>query len=102
MKKINRGGIQPKVSEYLREEEKEISDSREEIKIEIPDQPEFFKTPIRFGSIPVDKIPIGCDEKEQYKKIYPKISLPFQKVEKISFGHSNLEPNRLIFGESFL
>jgi site-specific DNA-methyltransferase (adenine-specific) len=98
--KKNNNIIQPKVSEYLREAEKEISESQEEVKIEIPDQPEFFKTPVRFGSIPVDKLPLGCDEKEQYKKIYPKISLPFQQVEKISFGHPDLPPNRLIFGDN--
>ncbi len=89
-----------KMGEYLRESEKEIEQKEEEINIEIPEQPEFFKTPTRFGNIPVDKIPEGYDEKEQYRKIYPKISLPFQIVERISFGHKNLEPNRLIFGDN--
>lgn len=96
----NKNSIQPKVSEYLREAEKEISESQEEVKIEIPDQPEFFKTPVRFGSIPVDKEPIGYDKENQYNKLYPKISLPFQQVEKISFGHSDLQPNRLFFGDN--
>lgn len=100
MGRNNNNSIQPKVSEFLREAEKEIAESGEEVKIEIPEQPEFFKTPVRFGSIPVDKLPLGCDEKEQYKKIYPKISLPFQQVEKISFGHSALQQNRLIFGDN--
>lgn len=98
--KKNNNSPQPKVSEFLREAEKEIAESTEEVKIEIPEQPEFFKTPVRFGNIPVDKLPLGCDEKEQYKKIYPRISLPFQQVEKISFGHSDLPPNRLIFGDN--
>ncbi len=51
--------LQPKVSEYIREAEKEIAEAGEEVKIEIPSQPEFFKTPVRFGSIPVDKLPLG-------------------------------------------
>ena len=96
----NNNHLQPKVSEYIREAEKEIAEAGEEVKIEIPSQPEFFKTPVRFGSIPVDKLPLGCDEKEQYKKIYPRISLPFQQVEKISFGHPDLQLNRLIFGDN--
>ncbi len=91
---------QPKVSEFLREAEKDIAESSEEVTIEIPDQPEFFKTPVRFGSIPVDKLPLGCDAKQQYKNIYPTISLPFQQVEKISFGYPDLDPNRLIFGDN--
>lgn len=89
-----------KVSEYIRESEKEISQKEEEINIEIPKQAQFFKTPIRFGNIPVDQLPLGCDEKEQYRKIYPKISLPFQPVERISFGHKDLEPNQLFFGDN--
>jgi len=101
MKKIKASkGSNVKVTEYIREAKKEIEQKEEELNIEIPQQPEFFKTPIRFGSIPVDKLPLGCDEKEQYRKIYPKISLPFQVVEKISFGHKELESNRLIFGDN--
>ncbi|MCX6706942.1 MAG: hypothetical protein NT001_02260 [Candidatus Woesearchaeota archaeon] len=91
---------QAKVLEYLKESKKEISQKEEEVNIEIPQQAEFFKTPVRFGNIPVDKLPLGCDEKEQYRKIYPKISLPFQVVEKVSFGHKDLEPNQLIFGDN--
>jgi len=89
-----------KLREFFKEAEKEVRQNEEEINIEIPQQAEFFKTPIRFGNIPVDKLPLGCDQKEQYRKIYPKISLPFQTVEKISFGHKNLEPNQLIFGDN--
>ncbi len=66
----------------------------------LPEQTEFYKVPRRFGSIPVDELPLGCDKKEQYYKIYPRISLPFQKVERISFGHPELEPNRLFFGDN--
>ncbi len=66
----------------------------------LPEQTDFYKVPRRFGSIPVDELPLGCDKKEQYYKIYPRISLPFQKVERISFGHPELEPNRLFFGDN--
>lgn len=89
-----------KIGEYIRESEKIVEQKEEEVNIEIPQQAEFFKTPVRFGNIPVDKLPLGCDEKEQYRKIYPKISLPFQVVEKVSFGHKDLEPNQLIFGDN--
>ncbi len=88
------------IQEFSRETKKQVDNSEQEINIEIPQQAEFFKTPIRFGNIPVDKLPLGCDEKEQYRKIYPKISLPFQTVEKISFGHKELEPNQLLFGDN--
>lgn len=60
-KKKREISIQPRVTEFLREAEKEVSESSEELKIEIPDQPEFFKTPVRFDTIPVDKLPKGCD-----------------------------------------
>ena len=92
--------INLKIGEYIRESEKEIEQREEEFSIEIPQQPEFFKTPVRFGNIPVDKLPTGCDEKLQYRGIYPKIQLPFQVVERVSFGHKELEPNRLIFGDN--
>ena len=89
-----------KLSEWQHEANKDIKESEQEVNVEIPKQAEFFKTPIRFGNIPVDTLPLGCDEKEQYRGKYPKISLPFQTVEKISFGHKDLEPNQLIFGDN--
>ncbi len=95
-----RGESEERVFDYLKESQKVIEQKEEEVNIEIPQQAEFFKTPVRFGNIPVDKLPLGCDEKEQYRKIYPKISLPFQIVERISFGHKDLEPNQLFFGDN--
>ncbi|MBI2047410.1 hypothetical protein HYT26_04595 [Candidatus Pacearchaeota archaeon] len=59
-----------KITEWRREVEKEIKETEQEVNIEIPQQAEFFKTPVRFGNIPVDKLPFGCDEKEQYRKNY--------------------------------
>lgn len=99
-KSKNQKGSNAKVGEYIRESQKIVEQKEEEVNIEIPQQAEFFKTPVRFGNIPVDKLPLGCDEKEQYRKIYPKISLPFQVVEKVSFGHKDLEPNQLLFGDN--
>ncbi len=66
----------------------------------LPQQTEFFKSPRRFGSIPVDELPLGCDKEKQYYVAYPRIGLPFQRVERISFGHASLEPNRLIWGDN--
>ena len=56
--------------------------------------------PHRFGSIPVDANPLGCDLDKQYYKLYPKILLPFQKADRVSFGHPELEPNRLFWGDN--
>ena len=67
---------------------------------EIPKQKEFYKIPRRFGSIPVDEAPLGCDQQFQYQKLYPRIPLPFQKADRITFGHPDLEPNRLIWGDN--
>ena len=67
---------------------------------EIPKQRDFFKIPRRFGSIPVDELPLGCDPEHQYRKIYPRIPLPFQKADRVTFGHPKLEPNRLIWGDN--
>tara|TARA_Y100000590_G_scaffold327935_1_gene372312 strand:+ start:87 stop:1952 length:1866 start_codon:yes stop_codon:yes gene_type:complete len=67
---------------------------------EIPQQRDFYKIPRRFGSIPVDEAPLGCDPHFQYQKIYPRIPLPFQNADRVSFGHPKLEPNRLIWGDN--
>lgn len=99
-KQTKKSKTNEKLGEYIRESQKIVEQKEEELNIEIPQQAEFFKTPVRFGNIPVDKLPLGCDEKEQYRKIYPKISLPFQVVEKVSFGDKNLEPNQLLFGDN--
>ena len=69
-------------------------------KIETPIQKDFYKIPARFGSIPVDELPLGCDPDKQYYKIYPRVALPFQKADRVSFGYPNLEPNRLIWGDN--
>ena len=67
---------------------------------EIPTQRDFYKIPRRFGSIPVDNLPLGCDPELQYRKIYPRIPLPFQKADRVTFGHPDLENNRLFWGDN--
>lgn len=89
-----------KITDVIRETKKDTEQVEEQINVEIPDQAQFFKTPVRFGNIPVDELPLGCDKQEQYRKIYPLIKLPFQITEKISFGHKDLPSNRLIFGDN--
>jgi len=69
-------------------------------KIETSIQKDFYKIPARFGSIPVDELPLGCDHDKQYYKLYPRVALPFQKSDRVSFGHPKLEPNRLIWGDN--
>jgi DNA modification methylase len=95
------------VSERPRKVQEELSDyfqqgvpSEEPETTVLPEQPEFYRIPRRFGSIPVDELPLGCDRKIQYYGLYPRISLPFQRVERISFGHPECEPNRLFFGDN--
>ena len=46
---------------------------------EIPKQRDFYKIPRRFGSIPVDELPLGCDPQFQYQKIYPRIPTTISK-----------------------
>ncbi|MBU1180320.1 site-specific DNA-methyltransferase [Patescibacteria group bacterium] len=67
---------------------------------EIPVQEEFYQIPVRFGNVPVDKAPLGWDEQRRFEKVYPKVSLPFQQIERVSFGHPELEPNKLFFGDN--
>ena len=66
----------------------------------LPEQEEFWRPPVRFGSIPVEKEPLGWDRRKGFTKIYPRVSLPFQIVERVSFGHPEREPNRLIWGDN--
>ncbi|MCI0450036.1 MAG: site-specific DNA-methyltransferase [Chlorobi bacterium] len=84
--------------------------------VEIPKQKEFYEIPARFGSVPVDEAPLGYEVETRrretkitkFEHAYPKIYLPFQEVERVSFGHGDkfekteLFPkgaNRLFFGD---
>ncbi len=74
--------------------------STEEIEEALPEQEEFWRAPVRFGSIPVDKEPLGWDGRRGFRKWFPQVMLPTQVVERISFGHPDLEPNRLFWGDN--
>jgi len=89
-----------KESDRITEYSEKDAIPEEILKTEVAKQSEFYKIPRRFGSIPIDELPLGCDKDEQYYKVYPRIALPFQKADRISFGHSDLEPNRLFWGDN--
>jgi DNA modification methylase len=63
--------------------------------VEIPRQPEFYKLPVRFGSVPVDEAPLGWEietrprqtKTTKFQHAYPTIRLPFQEVQRVEFGH---------------
>lgn len=102
---------------------KEIHDfGFQPLEVEIPKQEEFYKLPRRFGSVPVDEAPLGWEtvvkpaevKVTKFENVYPRISLPFQEVERVSFGYSELPldskrhhpdlfpkgSNRLFFGDN--
>lgn len=66
----------------------------------LPRQEDYWRAPVRFGSIPVEKEPLGWDSRRGFRKFYPLVMLPTQVVDRISFGHPELEPNRLFWGDN--
>ncbi len=66
----------------------------------LPQQEEFWRAPVRFGSIPVEGNPLGWDGRRGFRKWYPQVMLPTQVVEHVSFSHPDLEPNRLFWGDN--
>ncbi len=66
----------------------------------LPQQEEFWRPPVRFGSVPVEKEPLGWDRRRGFRKLFPAVYLPFQVVERVSFGHPALELNRLFWGDN--
>ncbi len=74
--------------------------STEEIEEALPEQEEFWRPPARFGTVPVEANPLGWDSRRGYYKLYPQVMLPTQVVERVSFGHPALEPNRLFWGDN--
>ncbi|MBM4043794.1 MAG: site-specific DNA-methyltransferase [Planctomycetes bacterium] len=66
----------------------------------LPAQDEFWRPPVRFGSVPVEKEPLGWDRRKGFRKLFPQVMLPFQVVERVQFGHPDLEPNRLFWGDN--
>jgi DNA modification methylase len=78
-----------------------IPPTDEEERVEaLPEQEEFWRPPVRFGTIPVEKEPLGWDKRKGFYKLFPRVSLPFQIVERVSFGHPDLPANRLIWGDN--
>ena len=67
---------------------------------QLPEQEAFYKPPVRFGSVPVESEPLGWDRRKGYRKLYPALYLPFQVVERVSFGHPELAPNQLYWGDN--
>jgi DNA modification methylase len=65
----------------------------------LPAQPKVFQMPRRFGHVPVDEAPLGWDKEKRFEGVYPRVELPFQEVERVTFGHPEIEPNRLYFGD---
>ena len=66
----------------------------------LPQQEDFWRPPVRFGSVPVEKEPLGWDRRRGFRKLFPLVSLPTQVVERVSFGHPQIEPNRLFWGDN--
>ncbi len=67
----------------------------------LPQQEEFYRAPARFGSIPVEAEPKGWDRRQGFYKLYPRIDLPTQIIERVSLGHTEPhDPNRLIWGDN--
>ena len=68
---------------------------------ELPRQQEFYRAPVRFGHVPVEREPLGWDPKNPgFRNHYPVINLPTQIVERVRFGAPELAPNRLIWGDN--
>jgi DNA modification methylase len=66
----------------------------------LPEQHDFYKMPAKFGHVPVAEEPLGWDPKRRFERLYPRVSLPFQVVERVEFGYPELEPNQLFFGDN--
>ena len=67
----------------------------------LPQQEEFWRPPVRFGSIPVEAEPLGWDRRQGFNKHYPRVDLPTQIVERVRLGNDEPhEPNRLIWGDN--
>ncbi len=60
----------------------------------LPQQEEFWRPPVRFGSVPVEAEPLGWDRRLGFGKHYPRVDLPTQIVERVRLG--NDEPTSRI------
>jgi len=89
--------VGPQKGEFVMPPEVEERDERADA---LPQQEEFWRPPTRFGSVPVEKEPLGWDRRRGFRKLFPQVLLPFQVVERVAFGHADLEPNRLFWGDN--
>lgn len=94
------GDKEPKSPLAEEEQWKSPSDDEGAGLIELPDEADFWRPPARFGSVPVEKEPMGWDRRLGFRKLFPRISLPFQVVERVRFGHPELDPNRIFWGDN--
>ncbi len=87
----------PGKGDFIAPPEVEEGDERADA---LPQQEEFWRPPTRFGSVPVEKEPLGWDRRKGFRKLFPQVMLPFQVVERVQFGHPKLEPNRVFWGDN--
>jgi DNA modification methylase len=87
----------PRKGEFIMPPEVTDADERADA---LPAQEEFWRPPVRFGSVPIEKEPLGWDRRRGFRKLFPQVMLPFQVVERVAFGHPDLEPNRLFWGDN--
>jgi len=89
--------VGPQKGDFIGQLEIDNNDERSDA---LPDQESFWRPPVRFGSVPVEKEPLGWDRRRGFRKLYPAVYLPFQVIERVAFGHPELEPNRLYWGDN--
>ncbi len=89
--------ITGKISDF---EELTLAEESIQPTIEIAQQPEFYKIPKRFGTVPVDELPLGYVKGRGYSEKFPIIRLPFQKMEEISFGNRFDYTNKIFWGDN--
>jgi len=66
----------------------------------LPQQEKFWRLPTRFSGVSIEKEPMGWDRRRGFRKLFPVVYLPFQIVKRVSFGHPELEPDRLFWGDN--
>ncbi len=94
----SRAPVGPQKGEFIAPPEEMASDAA--VPEALHQQEEFWRPPVRFGSVPVEKEPLGWDRRQGFRKLFPEVMLPTQVVERVSFGYPKLEPNRLFWGDN--
>ena len=66
----------------------------------LPQQEEFWRPPVRFGSVPVEKEPLGWDRRKGFRKALSPghAAVPGGRARPVR--PSRLEPNRLFWGDN--